>query len=285
MMLCAGLADGERQRANAGKAGIRGDDFSTLTPSTRWILEKEADVTTHPVATREEWKAAVQAVHEREQELGKLDEEIAKQRQELPWVRVEKEYTFDSEDGKKTLVELFDGRSQLLIYHLMFGPTYEAACPGCTGLADGFEGTLPHVNNRDITLMAISRAPIEKLKAYKQRMGWKFPYVSSYGSDFNFDFEFAFTEEQMAQGELKKMVDEADDWLKDWADNVGTDLAHGMAESPGWNVFKLEDGVVYHTYSRTAPDRFLLAPFYYLLLDQVPDGRDADFPLRRHDEY
>jgi predicted dithiol-disulfide oxidoreductase (DUF899 family) len=242
-------------------------------------------VTTHSVATREEWKAAVAAVHEREQELGKLDEEIAKQRQELPWVRVEKEYTFDAEDGKKTLVELFDGRSQLLIYHLMFGPTYEAACPGCTGLADGFDGTLPHVNNRDITLMAISRAPIEKLKAYKQRMGWKFPYVSSYGSDFNFDFDFAFTEEQMAQGELKKMVDEADDWLKDWADNVGTDLAHGMAESPGWNVFKLEDGVVYHTYSRTAPDRFLLAPFYYLLLDQVPDGRDADFPLRRHDEY
>jgi predicted dithiol-disulfide oxidoreductase (DUF899 family) len=276
---------GERQRASAGKAGIRGDDFSTVTPSMRQDTREEADVTTHPVATQEEWKAAVQAVHEREQELGKLDEEIAKQRQELPWVKVEKEYTFDTEDGKKTLVELFDGRSQLLIYHLMFGPTYEAACPGCTGLADGFDGTLPHVNNRDITLMAISRAPIEKLKAYKERMGWEFPYVSSYESDFNFDFDFAATEAQMAQGEMKKMVDEADDWLKDWAENVGTDLAHGMAESPGWNVFKLEDGVVYHTYSRTAPDRFLLAPFYYLLLDQVPDGRDADFPLRRHDEY
>jgi predicted dithiol-disulfide oxidoreductase (DUF899 family) len=242
-------------------------------------------MTTHAVATREEWKAAVQAVHEREQELGKLDEEIAKQRQELPWVKIEKEYTFDAEGGKKTLVELFDGRSQLLVYHLMFGPTYQQACPGCTGLADGFDGALPHVNARDITLMAISRAPIEKLKAYKQRMGWKFPYVSSYGSDFNFDLEFAATEEQMSQGELKKMVDEADDWLKDWAENVGTDLAHGMAEVPGWNVFKLEDGIVYHTYSRTAPDRFLLAPFYSQLLDQAPDGRDADFPLRRHDEY
>jgi predicted dithiol-disulfide oxidoreductase (DUF899 family) len=239
----------------------------------------------HAVGTREEWKAAVEAVHERERELGKLDEEIAKQRQNVPWVRVEKEYSFDTEEGKKTLPELFDGRSQLLIYHLMFGPTYEAACPGCTGLADHFDGALPHVNARDITLIAISRAPIEKLTAYKQRMRWRFPYVSSYGSDFNFDFDFAFTEEQMASGELKKMVDEADEWLKDWAENVGTDLAHGMAEAPGWNVFKLEDGVVHHTYSRTAPDRFLLAPFYHQLLDQVPDGRDADFPLRRHDEY
>src|ERR1043165_6572088 len=177
------------------------------------------------VVSRDEWKATGEKVHERERELGKLDEEIAKERQELPWVRVDKEYTFDTEDGKKTLVELFDGRSQLLIYQLMFGPTYEAACPGCTGLADGFDGALPHVNARDITLIAISRAPIEKLKAYKRRLGWNFPYVSSYNNDFNFDFDFAHTEEQMAQGALKKMVDEADDWLHDWAKNVGTDLA------------------------------------------------------------
>ena len=242
-------------------------------------------MTDHAIVSRGDWKKAVEAVHEREHELGKLDEEIAKRRQELPWVRVDKEYTFDTEEGKNTLVELFDGRSQLLIYHLMFGPTYEFACPGCTGLADGFDGALPHVNARDITLIAISRAPIEKLKAYKQRMGWKFPYVSSYGNDFNFDFDFAMTEEQMSQGEMKKMVDEADEWLERWADDVGTDLPHGMAEAPGWNVFKLEDGVVYHTYSRTAPDRFLLAAFYNQLLDQVPDGRGTDFPLRRHDEY
>jgi predicted dithiol-disulfide oxidoreductase (DUF899 family) len=240
---------------------------------------------THEVGTRQEWSAAREQLLRREQELGKLDEELAKQRQELPWVPVEKEYTFDTEEGQKTLPELFDGRSQLLIYHLMFGPTYEAACPGCTGLADHFDGTLAHVNNRDVTLIAISRAPIEKLQAYKRRMGWKFPYVSSHASDFNFDFEFAFTEEQMATGELAKMVEEADDWLADWAENVGTDLAHGMAESPGWNAFTLENGVVYHTYSRTAPDRFLLAPFYYQLLDQVPAGRDCYFPLRRHDEY
>jgi len=242
-------------------------------------------MTKHKIGTRDEWSAAVKELHEREHELGSLDEELAKQRQELPWVPVDKEYTFDTEEGKNTLVELFDGRSQLLIYHLMFGPTYEFACPGCTGLADGFDGALPHVNARDITLIAISRAPIEKLKAYKQRMGWKFPYVSSYGNDFNFDFDFAMTEEQMSQGEMKKMVDEADEWLERWADDVGTDLPHGMAEAPGWNVFKLEDGVVYHTYSRTAPDRFLLAAFYNQLLDQVPDGRGTDFPLRRHDEY
>src|SRR6266508_3558808 len=140
----------------------------------------------------------------------------------------------------------------------MFVPIYEAACPECTGLADHLDAALPHLNNRDVTLICISRAPIEKLQAYKRRMGRQFPYVSSFGSDFNFDFDFAFTEERMATGELAKMVAEADDWLKDWADDVGTD---------------------------PAPDRFLLAPYYYQLLDQIPDGRDADFPLRRHDEY
>src|SRR5207248_9622865 len=130
---------------------------------------------------------AVKELHEGEQELGKLAEEPAKQRQELPWVRVEKEYTFDTEEGKKTLSELFDGRSQLLICHLMFGPTYEAACPGCTGLADHFDAALVHLNNRDVTLMCVSRAPIEKLQAYKQRMGWKFPWASSFASDFSFE--------------------------------------------------------------------------------------------------
>src|SRR6266496_2007560 len=239
----------------------------------------------HMIGTREDWQEARDELAKLEAEQAERNEEIKRKRQDLPWVPVEKEYILDTEDGKKTLAELFDGRSQLLIYQLMFGPTYDAACPGCTGLADHFDGALPHVNARDLTLIAISRAPIERLNAYKRRMGWKFPYVSSFGSDFNFDFNFSFTDEEMATGELRKMVDEADDWLKEWADNVGTDLAHGMAESPGWNVFKLEDGVVYHTYSRTAPDRFLLAPFYSQLLDQIPGGRDADFPLRRHDEY
>ena len=239
----------------------------------------------HKVGTREEWSAARKELHEREQELGKLDEELAKKRQELPWVPVEKEYTFDTEDGKKALPELFDGRSQLLIYQLMFGPTYEQACPGCTSLADGFDGALPHLNARDVTLIAISRAPIEKLSAYKQRMGWKFPYVSSYNTDFNFDFDGSLTEQQMASEEMAKMVAEPDDFLEDWAKDVGTDLEHGLAESPSWNVFKLEDGVVYRTYHRTAPDRFMLSPYYFQLLDQVPAGRGGDFPVRRHDEY
>lgn len=240
---------------------------------------------THKVATREEWDEARKALREREEEASKLDEEIAKQRQELPWVSVDKEYTLDTEEGEKTLVELFDGRSQLLIYQLMFGPTYQAACPGCTALADGFDGALPHLNARDVTLIAISRAPIEKLTAYKQRLGWKFPYVSSYRSDFNFDFDASATEEEMASPEMRKVVEEADDWLKAWADNVGTDLAHGVAENPSWNVFKLEDGVVYRTYYRPAPDRFMLSAYHELLLDQVPAGRADAFPLQRRDEY
>ena len=163
----------------------------------------------HTVGTREEWAAKRKELHEREQELASVDEELAKQGQELPWVPVEKEYTFDTEEGKKTLVELFDGRSQLLIYHLMFGPSYEAACPGCTGLADHLDAALVHLNNRDVTLMCVSRAPIEKLQAYKQRMGWKFPWASSFASDFSFDFDMALTPEQMATGEMAKMVAEA----------------------------------------------------------------------------
>src|SRR2546427_6759054 len=152
----------------------------------------------HKIGTREEWQAARDELAKLEAEQAERNQGIKQKRLDLPWVAVEKEYTFDTEEGKKTLAELFDWRSQLLIYHLMFGPTYEAACAGCTGLADHLDGALPHVNNRDVTLIAISRAPIEKLKAYKRRMGWKFPYVSSYNSDFNFDLEFAATEEQMA---------------------------------------------------------------------------------------
>ena len=235
--------------------------------------------------TRDEWKAAVQGVHKREDDLARLDEAIAKERQELPWLPIEREYVFDTEDGKKTLVELFDGRSQLLVYHLMFGPTYEAACPGCTALADGFDGVVPHLNARDITLIALSRAPIEKLTAYKQRMGWKFPYVSSYGTDFSFDVDFAATDEMMKSGELAKLVAEPGDFLEQWAKDVGTDVEQGLREFPGWNVFKLEDGVVYRTYTRTAPDRFAVVPFYNMLLDRVPEGRDADYPIRRRDEY
>jgi predicted dithiol-disulfide oxidoreductase (DUF899 family) len=244
-------------------------------------------MTKRNVGTQEEWEAARAELLKREQEMGSLDEELAKQRSELPWVPVEKEYTFDTEAGPKTLVELFDGRSQLLIYHLMFGASYEAACPGCTALADHFDGALVHLNNRDVTLIAISRAPIEKLQAYKQRMGWQFPYVSSGRNDFNLDYGFAMTEEQMASPEIADMVENPPEWLKEWSKSVGTDLSLGMAEGPGWNVFALDDGRAYHTYSRTAPDRFLLAPYYFQLLDQVPSGRgrEEDFPMKRRDEY
>jgi predicted dithiol-disulfide oxidoreductase (DUF899 family) len=240
-------------------------------------------MTEHKVGTREAWEAAREELRAREQELGRLDEELAKQRSELPWIPVEKEYTFDTDEGPKTLAELFDGRSQLLIYHLMFGPSYEAACPGCTALADHFDPAVAYLNQQDVTLLAISRAPLEKLQAYKRRLGWHFPYVSSFGSDFNFDFGFSHTDEQMTHGELAKEVEDASDWLREWAQSVGTDLAAGMAENPGWNVFVREDGVVYHSYSRTAPDRFLSA-YHEQLLDQVPQGRGA-FPLRRRDEF
>jgi predicted dithiol-disulfide oxidoreductase (DUF899 family) len=247
---------------------------------------KEAnEMTEHKVGTREEWEAARKQLLEEEQKHAAQSEELARKRQELPWVRVEKEYAFDTDEGKKTLPELFDGRSQLLIYHLMFGPDYSGACPGCSNLADQLDGGVVHLNHRDVTLLAISRAPLEKLQAYKRRMGWTFPWVSSYGSDFNYDFGFAFTEEQMKADEFREMIEEPPDWLEAWSEQVGTDLRTGLQEGPGWNAFALEDGVVYHTYTRPAPDRDLVVPYYSQLLDQTPKGRIDDFRVYRHDEY
>src|SRR5438309_7252377 len=185
-------------------------------------------MTEHRTGTREEWEAARKELLEREDEYAQHGKELARQRQELPWVRVEKEYEFATDQGTKTLAELFDGRSQLLAYHLLFGPGYtKGACPGCSNLADQFDGGVVHLNHRDVTFLAISRAPLEQLQAYKRRMGWTFPWVSSFGSDFNYDFGFAFTEEQMTTGELAKMVAEPPDWLEEWAEAVGADLAAG----------------------------------------------------------
>jgi predicted dithiol-disulfide oxidoreductase (DUF899 family) len=242
-------------------------------------------MTEHRVGTREEWNAACDELLGRETELANLSRAVAEQRRKLPWVRVEKEYTFDTDEGPKTLAELFEGRSQLLIYNLMFGPTYTGACPGCSGLADHFDAGLVHLNHRDVTMIAVSRAPLEKLQAYKRRMGWRFPWVSSYESDYGFDFGFAATEEQKATGELARMIEDPPDFLKEWALMVGTDLASGLGEGPGWSVFALEDGVVYHTYSRHAPDGALLAPYHYQLLDQTPKGRGDEMRAIRHDEY
>jgi len=175
---------------------------------------------------------------------------------------------------------------QLLACNIMFGPDYSVgACPGCSNVADHLDAGLVHVNHRDVTLLAFLRAPHERLQAYKRRMGWKFPYVSTHGSDFAFDFGLAFTEEQMKAPEFRQLIDEAPDWLQNWAGQVGTDLEHGIAENPGWIAFALEDGVVYHTYTRMAPDRDFVAPYYHQLLDRTPKGRRDEFRASRHDEY
>jgi predicted dithiol-disulfide oxidoreductase (DUF899 family) len=242
-------------------------------------------MTEHNVGTRDEWLAARKELLEQEQQHAARSEELAERRRELPWVRVDIEYSFETDEGTKTLAELFDGRSQLLIYHIMFGPEYAGACPGCSNLADHLDGGVVHLNYRDVTLLCISRAPLEKLQAYKRRMGWRFPWVSSFGSDFNYDFGFAFTEEQMAEDEFRKLIEDPPDWLEEWAEMVGTDLPTGLKEGPGWNAFALEDGVVYHTYTRLAPDRDVVVPYYHQLLDQTPKGRGDEFRAFRHDEY
>jgi predicted dithiol-disulfide oxidoreductase (DUF899 family) len=243
-------------------------------------------MTQHAVVTRDEWLEARKALLEEEQKHAERSEKLAKRRRELPWTRVDKEYTFDTDEGKKTLEELFDGRSQLLAYNIMFGPSYEGACPGCSNLADHLDAALVHLNHRDVTLICFSRAPIEKLQAYKRRMDWTFPWVSTHGSDFAFDFELALTKEQLSGiDEVQTMLKEPPDWLQDWAKQVGTDLESGMSENPSWIAFAVEDGVVYHTYFRAAPDRDFVVPYSSLLLDRTPKGRSDDFRAFRKDEY
>jgi predicted dithiol-disulfide oxidoreductase (DUF899 family) len=240
----------------------------------------------HKVGTRAEWQAAREELAKLENEHAERNEEIKKKRLGLPWVPVQKEYGFDTEDGKRTLAELFDGRSQLLAYNVMFGPDYEVgACPGCTNLADGLDGGLVHLNHRDVTLICFSRAPIDRLSAYKERMGWKFPYVSTYETDFPWDFGLALTEEQAAEiPEVKEMIDNPPDWLQEWSTQVGAELKDGLREGPSWIAFALEDGVVYHTYTVMAPDPFV-APYYMFLLDRTPKGRQDGFRAWRKDEY
>jgi predicted dithiol-disulfide oxidoreductase (DUF899 family) len=240
----------------------------------------------HRVGTRQEWQAARDELARLEAELGERNREITQKRLELPWVPVEKEYVFDTEDGKKTLAELFDGRSQLLAYNIMFGPDYTlGACPGCTSLADGLDGVLVHVNHRDVTLLCFSRAPIERLTAYKARMGWQFPYVSTYGSDFAFDYGLALHEEQAQEiPELKGMLDDPPEWLEVWAGQVGAELKDGLRENPSWIAFARDNGTVYHTYTVSAPDPFV-APYFNFLLERTPK-KQPDEPLTwRKDEY
>jgi len=240
----------------------------------------------HTIGTREEWKKARDELATLEAEQGQRNEEIKRKRLELPWVAVEKEYVFDTEEGKTTLPELFEGRSQLLAYNVMFGPDYEnGACPGCTNLADGLEGSLVHLNHRDVTLICFSRAPIERLTAYKQRMGWQFPYVSTYNSDFAFDFGLALTEEQAKEvPEVKELVANPPEWLEDWSKQIGAELKDGLREAPTWIAFARENGTVYHTYTVSAPDPFV-APYYHFLLERTPKAPSEEFRAWRKDEY
>ncbi|HUE65547.1 MAG TPA: DUF899 domain-containing protein [Rhizomicrobium sp.] len=259
----------------------------------------------HTTGTREEWlKARLDLLEDEKALIGQSDE-LARRRQQLPWVRIDRPYQFDSDEGKLSLADLFKGRSQLLVYHFMFGPDYKAGCPSCSSIADGFNGVAAHLANHDVMLWAVSRAPYAKLKAYKQRMGWMFPWASSFGSDFNADFSVFFSEDQQREGSIEynyrrespmheplagKAVQE---WKSDdgksavaqVAAMAGTDVATFTRDRPGMSAFALQDGVIYHTYSTYSRGLDGLWNMYQWL-DRAPKGRnEAGYWLRRHDEY
>jgi len=252
-------------------------------------------MTVHTTGTREEWLAARLELLDAEKELTRRADELARRRQELPWVEVEKEYRFETDEGGASLADLFQGRSQLLLYHFMFGPEYNAGCPACSAIADGFNGSVVHLANHDVTLMAVSQAPLAAIQGYKRRMGWSFPWASSLGSDFNFDFDVTFTEEQQRTGAVPynyrsmdvTSVLEADGegFVAQVAAMVGTDAATYTRQAPGMSAFALEDGVVYHTYSAYARGLDALWGMY-TWLDRAPKGRnETGLWFRRHDEY
>jgi len=250
-------------------------------------------MTKHTTGTREEWLAARLELLEAEKELTRRGDEVARRRQELPWVRIDKEYRFETDDGSASLADLFRGRSQLLVYHFMFGPDYSAGCPSCSAIADGFDGSVVHLANHDVTLAAVSRAPLEKLQTYKRRMGWSFPWASSFGSDFNFDFSVGFTEAQQRDGGIEYNYRREAPYrqaggkgpVAEVAATAGTDAATFIRERPGVSAFALEDGVVYHTYSAYARGVDGLWGMYQWL-DRAPRGRnETGFWWRRHDEY
>ncbi|MEZ2444966.1 DUF899 domain-containing protein [Chitinophaga sp. RCC_12] len=262
----------------------------------------EPNIKNHPVVLEEEWLKARIELLKAEKELTRHSDEVARRRQELPWVKVDKAYSFDTDNGKASLADLFCGRSQLLIYHFMFGPEYEAGCPSCSSIADDFNGFAVHLANHDVMLTAVSRAPLVKLQAYKQRMGWHFPWASSLESDFNYDFKVSFTAEQQRSGAVAynyrtgnvtsrandiEAFQEAPEAGKRIAATVGTDWATYTREAPGMSAFVLRDGVVYHTYSTY--ERGLDGLWgMYQWLDRAPLGRNETgntMWFRRHDEY
>jgi predicted dithiol-disulfide oxidoreductase (DUF899 family) len=240
----------------------------------------------HRTGTREEWQAARETLAKLEAEHAELGRKAAEQRRALPWVLVDKEYEFDTESGKKTLAELFDGRSQLLAYNIMFGPDYErGACPGCSNLGDELSPTRVHLNHRDVTLICFSRAPIDRLIAYKERMGWEFPYVSTHGSDFAFDFGLALTPEQAQEiPEITELLDDPPEFLQEWSRQIGAKLEDGLREAPSFIAFARENGAIYHTYTVTAPDRFV-APYNSFLLERTPKPPPEEPRAWRKDEY
>src|SRR6266576_3216267 len=251
-------------------------------------------MTDHKTGTREEWLVARLELLEAEKALTGRSYELSQQRQELPWVRIDKEYRFETDEGTASLAELFDGRSQLLVYHFMFGPEYTAGCPSCSAIADGFDGSVVHLANHDVAFSAVSRAPLAKVQAYKRRMGWSFPWASSFESDFNYDFHVSHTEKEWQSGavaynfrerDLRPPTGDESSW-NGWSEStVGTDWETYRREGPGMSAFALEDGVIYHTYS--AYERGVDGLWgMYQWLDRAPLGRnESGMWWRRHDEY
>lgn len=251
-------------------------------------------MTTHATATREQWLEQRLELLVAEKELTRRSDELAQRRQALPWVRIDKPYRFETEKGSATLADLFQGRSQLLVYHFMFGPDYAAGCPSCSSIADGFEGIWPHLANHDVMLAAVSRAPLAKLQAYRQRLGWSFPWASSQDSDFNYDFNTSITEAQQRQGGVEYnyrrgghpiVAGQFPEPVVEFAAMCGTDAPTYTRDRPGMSAFVLEDDVVYHTYSTYARGLDGLWGMYQWL-DRAPRGRnEAGIWWRRHDEY
>lgn len=255
----------------------------------------------HRIVSPEEWTAARVRLLQEEKELTRRSDELARRRQELPWVRVDKSYRFETDEGRASLADLFQGRSQLLVYHFMFGPEYTAGCMSCSSIADSFNDVAIHLAHHDVMLWAVSRAPLAKLQGYKRRMGWTFPWASSFGDDFNFDFHASFTEEQQRQGGIEYNYQREPAWevrsdegmasrlegtpVADNAAVTGTDVATYTRERPGMSAFALEDGTVYHTYSAYARGLDALWGMYQWL-DRAPKGRnETGVWWRRHDEY
>ena len=251
-------------------------------------------MTTHKTGTREEWLAARLQLLEAEKELTRRSDELARRRQELPWVRVDKDYRFETDEGNASLADLFRGRSQLLVYHFMFGPDYTAGCPSCSAIADGFDGFAVHLANHDVMLWVVSRAPLAKLQAFKRRMGWNFPWASSFGSDFNFDFNASITEEQQHEGGTeynyrrqppRQPSRATPEGAAKGAAMTGIDVATYARERPGMSAFALDNATIYHTYSTYARGLDGLWGAYQWL-DRAPKGRnETGYWWRHHDDY